>query len=231
MTKKRSWQEVHDIIHARILNRGYLQGQKLPKDSDLAEELGCARITVHRAMQVLSDNGLVERRRKGGTTVIAQPVTRAIMDIPVIRREIERRGAKYGYHLLSREIVDAPFRIAQRLPTKPGLMLWLRAIFYSDNTPYIFENRWISIDTIPEIAEVDFKTHSANRWLVEHKPFDVCDLSYAAQKAGAAAEFLDCEPEEALLYMERTTWIKEAHITTVHVYHRPGYQIQLNALR
>lgn len=60
-----SWTDVRDEIRMRILNRTYAPGDKLPRDEDIALELGCARSTVHRAMQELSQVGLIERKRKG----------------------------------------------------------------------------------------------------------------------------------------------------------------------
>ena len=92
-----SWTDVRDRIQTRILDRTYAPGDKLPKDEEIAEDFGCARSTVQRAMQDLSQSGLVERRRKGGTTVRADPVTRATVDIPITRREVEERGCKYDY--------------------------------------------------------------------------------------------------------------------------------------
>ena len=100
--KRLSWTDVRDEIRARIQNRTYVAGDKLPRDEDIALELGCARTTVHRAMQDLSQIGLVERKRKGGTQVRTDPVTRATFDIPITRCEVEQRGSKYGYQLISR---------------------------------------------------------------------------------------------------------------------------------
>ncbi|MEM8871665.1 MAG: winged helix-turn-helix domain-containing protein, partial [Pseudomonadota bacterium] len=72
-----SWRDVRTEIHESILNGRYGPGDRLPRDADIAEELRCARSTVQRAMQDLSDSGLIERRRKGGTRVRTHPVTRA----------------------------------------------------------------------------------------------------------------------------------------------------------
>lgn len=75
------------------MSRRYKPGDKLPRDEDIAEELGCARSTVQRAMQDLNDAGIVERKRKSGTQVRPDPVTRATLDIPITRVEV-RRGAR-----------------------------------------------------------------------------------------------------------------------------------------
>ncbi len=99
---------MRERILARILDGTYKPGDKLPRDEDIAAQLGCARSTVQRAMGDLSDAGIVERKRKGGTHVRPDPVTRATFDIPITRKEVEQRGSVYGYQLVRLSAQDAP---------------------------------------------------------------------------------------------------------------------------
>ena len=222
-----SWTDVRDKIHSRILNRTYAPGDRLPRDEDLALELGCARATVHRAMQDLSQSGLVERKRKGGTHVRAHPVTRATFDIPITRREVEQRGSRYGYQLVSHQLevppppVMARFGIHQSAP-----MLHVKAVHLADNRPYIYEDRWIDAASSPEILEIDLTTQSANEWLVLNKPYSRVDVRfYAIKAAGEITRQLAVATGEALLIIERTTWIGDQPITTVQSATVPGYQL------
>ena len=222
-----SWTDVRDEIRARILNRAYQPGDKLPRDEDIALELGCARTTVHRAMQDLSLAGLVERKRKGGTHVRTDPVTRATFDIPITRREVEQRGAKYNYQLISRELEDAPMEIMARFGIqRTARMLHVKALHLSDNRPYILEDRWIDTMSTPEILNVDLMQESANEWLVHHKPYSRIEVRFSAMNAdGKSAKYLATVPGSALFVIERTTWIGPAPITTVLAVAAPGYQL------
>jgi GntR family histidine utilization transcriptional repressor len=92
----RNWQSVQDEVLRRIHAREWKPGDLIPNEADLAQEFGCARTTVNRALRALAENGLLDRRRKAGTRVAAQPVAKATLDIAVIRREVEERGQKYG---------------------------------------------------------------------------------------------------------------------------------------
>ena len=91
-TEQQSWQSVHDEVLRRIHTRVWKPGDLIPKEVELAEQLGCARATVNRALRELASEGFLDRRRKAGTRVAAHPVRRAKLDIPVIRLEIEGRG-------------------------------------------------------------------------------------------------------------------------------------------
>ncbi len=222
-----SWKEVRDQIKAGILDRTYSPGDKLPRDADIADQLGCARSTVQRAMRDLADAGLVERKRKGGTHVRMDPVTRATVDIPITRREVEKRGSVYGYTLIDKQCAETPREIAGKLELpEPRKMLRARALHLADHKPHMFEDRWISTETAPEILKVDLSRQSANEWLVHNKPYTRCDLRFYALSADAEiAEILEIDRGSALLVIERTTWIGTDPITLVKAYTAPGYEL------
>lgn len=222
-----SWKEVRDKIRASILDRTYAPGDKLPRDADIAETFGCARSTVQRAMRDLSDAGLVERKRKGGTHVRTDPVTRATLDIPITRREVERRGSVYGYQLIDQSVGAASHEVVRKFEqTEPTEMMRVQALHLADHKPHIFEDRWICTGTVPEILDVDLSRESANEWLVRNKPYTRFDLRFYAISADTeTAEILDIEKDSALLVIERTTWIGTSPITLVKAYTAPGYEL------
>ncbi len=224
---RQSWREIRERIHEQILSGRYAPGDKLPRDADLAEEMDCARSTVQRAMQDLSDAGIIERRRKGGTRVRPDPVTRAVLDIPITRHEVEAKGGQYGYQLIDQQTGPAPRQIQARLEqVSPREMLRVEALHLSDGHPYMYEDRWVSLDTSPEIRDVDLTRQSANEWLVLHKPYTRFELRFYAETADARlADLLGTEAGAALFVIERTTWIEDAPITTVKAVTAPGYQL------
>ena len=228
MTDQRlGWRDVRDRIHGRVLDGLYAPGDKLPRDADIAEELHCARATVQRAMQDLADSGVVERRRKGGTRVRPDPVARATLDIPITRKEVEARGGLYSYQLVSKATLPSPLGVqaAMGLP-EPRPLLRIEALHLSDGRPYIFEDRWVNPEAVPEIGAVDLTRLSANEWLVINKPYSRFELGLYAEAADARmAEMLATTPGEALLVLERTSWTADQPITTVKAMTTPGYRL------
>ena len=223
-----TWKDVREKIHVAILDGVYSPGDKLPRDQDIAANLKCARTTVQRAMRDLADSGIVERRRKGGTRVRSDPVIRATLDIPDTRKEVEAKGANYGYQLVrkSRELtprnVVAAFGLSQ-----PERMLRVEALHMADNRPYTFEDRWISTNTVPEILDIDLASQSANEWLIHNRPYSHFDLRFYAEAAdGPIAEILGTQVGTALLVIERTTWIGNSPITSLKATTCPDYQLR-----
>ena len=72
-------------MEQRIYSRQWQPGELIPNEADLAIEFGCARVTMNRALRALAETGLLDRRRKVGTRVTLNPITKATLQIPVIR--------------------------------------------------------------------------------------------------------------------------------------------------
>lgn len=227
MNEKHSWKTIRDTIHQRILDRTYSPGDKLPKDEEFAVELHCARSTVMRAMKDLSDSGIVERKRKGGTRVRPDPVTRTTLDIPITKREVEEKGSVYSHQLINREILIPPLTIAAKLELPNEVkLLRVEALHLSDGRPYIYEDRWISLQAAPELKEVDLSSMSANEWLVRNKPYNRITIQFFAERANDYySKVFDTDPNEALFIIDRTTWLGDTPITTVKAVTEPGYHM------
>jgi GntR family histidine utilization transcriptional repressor len=220
-----SWQAVRDRLHRRILEGHWRAGDRLPRDADLAREFGCARGTVQRAMRDLAEAGLVVRRRRGGTRLAEVPVRRVRLEIPILRQEVESRGAVWGYRLLDDRILPLPADVARELGL-PEAVRWrrVRALHLADGIPFVLEDRWLD----PGIADgVSFAAVSANEWLVRNVPYVTGTLGWSAVAAGPEeASLLGCAPGTPLLALDRTTRGTGGPITRVRLLHAPGFRLQ-----
>ena len=85
-------QTIAQEVRRRIVEREWRQGDRIPDEADLALEFGVARATVNKALQLLADEGLLERRRRAGTHVAVNPIRKATLSIPIVREQIESAG-------------------------------------------------------------------------------------------------------------------------------------------
>lgn len=218
----------HDIkneVLDRIQTRVWPQGSLLPTELELATEFGCARATVNRALRELADQGIVNRKRKGGTRVVATPVLQAKLHIPVVRQTVENMNAAYRYTLVSRTLIEAPLWLQARLELpKDAKVLHLRCMHHADNQPFQFEERWINIAVVPKAADEDFIAVGPNEWLLAEIPFSNAELTFAAIPAtGELTEFLSVPATTPLFQMERTTWFRNDLVTYVRMTFHQGY--------
>jgi len=212
----------------RISNRTWAPGDLIPGEVELAQEFGCARATVNRALRQLADVGLLDRRRKGGTRVARYPVRKATLDIPVTRLEIEGRGSLYRHELLGREINQPPdlVRETMRIPTGVDL-LHLPALHFADGKPFLYEDRWVNLAAVPNIREESFADINTNEWLIEHALFSRGDIQFSAANVTAEeAKILQCGAEQAIFVIDRTTWNKDQSVTSVRLAYAPGFHMR-----
>ena len=222
-----TWQAIQNEALRRIREREWKPGEMIPHEAELAAELGCARATVNRALRELAAAGFIERRRKAGTRVALNPVRKATFDIPIIRRDVEGRGAVHDYRLLERAFAAAPAPVTAtlRLPAKTRL-LHVAALHLADGAPFCLEDRWLNPAAVPGIEAADLSAVSANEWLVRNVTLSGGDIEFFAMQADARlAAVLACAEGAALFAIDRTTWTGAMPITAVRLTYAPGYRM------
>lgn len=222
-----TYRDIRTDILRRITRGEWPPGSQIPGEAELAEAYGSARATVNRAMRELAEEGIIERKRKSGTRVRLSPLRQARFDIPVIRHEIEAAGQTYRYDLVLSEVIAAPGWVQARLALPQGS--WVRhlvCLHSGDGTPWLHEDRWISLALLPEAQTADFSAVGPTEWLVARIPYSSVEISISATAADAGlAAHLGCAPGDPLLLTERATRWNDQPITCVRLVHRPGHRM------
>ena len=220
------WETIRADVLRRIQAREWGPGATIPTEQALAQEFGCARATVSRALQDLAAIGVLERRRKSGTRVAQTPVRRATLDIPLIRQEVEGRGQSYAYRLQRDAVETPPIPVSLHLRLSPeALLRRVICLHFADGQPFLYEDRWLNPDVLGAQCP-DFSVQSANAWLVANVPYASGDISFSAAGAGAAEAAAFAVPLGTPLFVvDRTTWTAQAAITRVRLAYAPGYRM------
>jgi GntR family histidine utilization transcriptional repressor len=226
-TEKTTFRDVKQTVLDRIRDKTWPRGTIIPNEIDLAEEFGCARATVNRAMRELADEGILDRKRKAGTRVNAAPIRKAKFAIPLVRVEVEATGATYRYVLVNKEVQTAPDWLRARLDLPlDSRVLHLKCMHYADNAPFQFEDRWINIAAVPQVEQADFHSVGPNEWLLDQIPFTDVELSFSACAASAElAQFLSISPRDPTFTAERITWLNNTPVTFAHMSYGRGYRM------
>lgn len=224
---KSGWEDIRAEVLRRIQSREWPPGELIPSEEALAQEFGCARVTVNRALRDLSLAGMLDRRRKAGTRVTMLPVRKATLDISVIRQEVAARGQIHSARLLRQVTLVPPLPVASRMGVSgQGKLLYLETLHLADGQPFVFESRWLNPAVLPDPLP-DFATLSANEWLVTHISYTAGDIAFSADGASPReAEALGIAPGTPVFITERSTWTQDQPITQVRLAHAPGYRLQ-----
>lgn len=220
-------QAIVSEVRRRIVDREWRQGDRIPDEAELAVEFGAARATVNKALQLLAEEGLLDRKRRAGTHVTVNPARKATLTIPIVREQIESAGMEYSHRVLAQKRSPAPDEIAARMFLPEGAdLIRLRTVHYGDGKPFQAEDRWLNPIAAPGAEEIDFQRINANEWLVRNFPWLRADMAFSAASADARdARHLETRQGTALLILQRTTFNDMGAITTVRLAFHPGYQL------
>ncbi|MFQ5623178.1 MAG: UTRA domain-containing protein [Paracoccaceae bacterium] len=212
------YKQIQTELLSRITSGDWPPGQPIPHEARLAEEFGCTRPTVGRALRGLVDMGLVERRRRAGSRVARRANRDLVMNIPLVREEIAARGGSYSYLRLERERATPPQDVRAHLGGAPALRVL--ALHFENGQPYQLEDRWISLAAVPQADGESFENISPSEWLLDAIPFSRAEhVLRAAEASGDVARHLGLRAGAAVFVIERSTWLDERGITRVRMSH------------
>jgi GntR family histidine utilization transcriptional repressor len=210
-------QRIRGDIEARIRSGEWTSGHRVPFETELMAQYGCARMTVNKAMAALVDAGLIVRRKRAGSFVARPKVHAPVLNIPDIQSAIVARGDAYAFRLLSRRI-RAPHRDAPEeveLAAR-GKLLELEGVHDAAGRPFALERRLVSLKAAPEMTDADFAVEPPGAWLLEHVAWTEAESRISAINADAdIARILALDPGAACLVVDRRTWRGPDHVTRV----------------
>ncbi|MGV0326004.1 GntR family transcriptional regulator [Corynebacterium confusum] len=155
-----TYQRIADELR-RAIERGQLRpGDRLPAERALVVKYAVSRITVRHALQVLEQDGLVERRRGrgGGTFVTTIPPLVQLNRLGGFLPQLRARGMSVTSQVLRRELILAPERVRQPLSLDPGSFAFqvvrLRSV---DGTPLLLENSFFPVTVFPDLLDHDLE--------------------------------------------------------------------------
>lgn len=192
-------------IEARIASGEWKPGHRIPFEHELVTQYGCARATVGKALTALVRAGLLERRRKAGTFIAYPHVQSAVLDIPDIGKAIAERTGSYRFDLLTSDMRKEDGH-SGNFPSSTSLR-HVTGIHQGQDGPFAYEDRLISLESVPEAAAADFTKTSPSTWLIQSVPWTQARHRISAIGANAeVATHLAIPRLTPCLLVERWTW-------------------------
>lgn len=206
---------IRQDFERRILSGELAPGDRLPTEQALMAQYGCARMTVSKALTALAAAGLVDRRKRAGSFVARPRLHSMVLDIPDLGRQVADSGRAYAFALTRRRLRPWGKGDAERI-SNDGPLLDLTGVHLADGVAFALEHRLVSVDAVPAIAAVDFRSQSPGHWLLRHVPWTQAETRILAVGAEPAdATVLGLVAGAPCLCVERRTWQEMATITFV----------------
>lgn len=210
-------QRIRSDIEARIRSGEWPPGYKVPFETELMGQYGCARMTVSKAMAALVEAGLINRRKRAGSFVARPKVHAPVLNIPDIQSAILARGETYAFRLLSSAVRSARRDAPEEIELAAGgKLLDLEGVHDAGGRPFALERRLISLKIAPDAAIADLSATPPGAWLLEHVAWTEAESRISAVNADAdVAGLLDLDEGAACLVVDRRTWRGGEHVTRV----------------
>ncbi|ROU03033.1 GntR family transcriptional regulator [Histidinibacterium lentulum] len=200
------YRRLSDLL-ARELRQGPA-GTRLPSERRLARELGISRVTVRRALDELSAEGLVLRRR-GARSAAAVRLEKRLSSLTGFSDELRNRGMRPGQRWLSRQVVLPAPSEALALDLAPAEKIArLERVRLADGHPIAIERAAVPLAYLPDPGLVGDSLYAI---LAEGgtPPVRGAQRIRAGLMSGRDAELLDSRPGAPLLIVERRCFLAD----------------------
>jgi GntR family histidine utilization transcriptional repressor len=185
-------------------------------------------MTARRALEELTQQGLLVRTKGSGTYVASLKAQGSMFEIRDIADEIKERGHTYEATLLALEPIDAIPPIAIALGVEIGSEVYHSVIVHNENgKPVQVEERFVNKNLVPDYIEQDFNQTSPHEYLSRVAPLtEARHTIEAISPTEQVCEWLQMYHEEPCLQLIRRTSSKHGVVCFARIIY-PGSSYRL----
>jgi GntR family transcriptional regulator len=157
---------IYAELRDRISSGQWPPGRPLPAQHELAGQFGVSVMTLRQALQLLTDDGLIEARHGSGTYVAA----RYAYDLGHLRSfasDLGAQGAGITTVLLAAEAVTPPADVGARLGA-PGEVFRLRRLRLAGGQPLIVQTSYLPAALAQAVEPEDLGHRGLYAILAQH---------------------------------------------------------------
>jgi GntR family histidine utilization transcriptional repressor len=226
----------YEIIKNHLLDQielGELQpGTRVASENQLSKQFSVSRMTARRALDELSDEGILFRSQGLGTFVADSRPMSSMLEIQNIADEIRQRGHECTIKVVSVGPVVATESQASWLGLpSPATVFNSVLVFYENGQAIQLEDRLVNPKLVPEYLDQDFTKMTPNEYLTRVAPLTEADHIVEAMLASdvtkyPVAEHLEMPALTACLRVLRRTYSSKGVVSVATLIH-PGDRYRL----
>lgn len=217
----------------QFLSDGIAAGQwpvdaQVPSENELVELCAVSRMTARRALEELTEDGVLYRVQGKGTFVSPPKMQASFVEVRNIADEIRALGQHYG-NVVKTLLADVPpTDVAALFGLKEKETAFHSLILHLENKlPVQLEDRWVNPKAVPEYLRQDFTRETPNVYLSRIAPLTAAEHVIEAHLPDLKLKrMLQLSEVEACLVVHRTTWSGSVPISHATLYH-PGTRYRL----
>ena len=219
---------IKKFILDKIESGEWQEDALVPSENKLAEEFAVSRMTARRALEELSQQGILNRTKGSGTYVASLKAQGSMFEIRDIADEIKERGHEYSAVQIELDQIEAIAPIAIALGVEIGEQVYHSVIVHNDNgKPVQVEERFVNRQLAPDYIKQDFSAVSPHEYLSQVAPLtEARHTIEAVSPTTQVCEWLQLYNEEPCLQLIRRTSSKQGVVCFARIIY-PGSSYRL----
>lgn len=222
---------IKQYLLERIHSGEFPVDHQIPPEEALAATFGVSRMTAHKAIRDLVQEGYLWRQSGIGTFVADRRSESPLVEINNIADEVRGRGHDYASRVLTLESVIADDEVAMRMGVRVGSRLFHSRLIHLENgLPIQLEVRYVNPRWVPDYLQADFSCQTPNEVLVAACP--ISDMEHTVEAVlpdPETARHLEVDERAPCLSVRRRTWSGDRLISYAHLLH-PGDRYKLRSM-
>ncbi len=217
-------------ICQKIESGEWEQNRKIPSENELAESFEVSRMTARRALQELTEQGILIRSQGSGTFVATFKSQSSLLEIRNIADEIQDRGHQHKAQTIHLESIMPTSDLAILLNVNPNEHIFYSEILHFENNEAIqLEQRYVNAKLVPNYIDQDFSKITPHEYLTLEAPLTEATHEIEAVIAEQAiCELLNIKQTTPCLQVKRRTW-STMGVVSVALLTSPGDKYRLGS--
>ena len=200
--------QIEQDIRRKILSGQIKQGERLPRETVLAEQYGASRVTIRRALEELAAANLVVRRHGIGT-IATPPEGILTFDLDVMvsfADQLAGAGVKPQTSFDRRAIVnELPEEFDGWTELLKPPLIYVSRLIKAAGRPLALNRSWLPADRFPDLDSTPIQNSSVWKTITEKFGVKPCSSRNRVDIISASneeARRLICEPGSPLMRLQ-----------------------------
>jgi len=221
---------IKQYICENIESGNWQQHSKIPSENELTKQFDVSRMTARRALQELTEQGILIRAQGSGTFVATFKSQSSLLEIRNISDEIAERGHHYHAEQLRLEPAPVNKEIAILLNLKNiSHVFYSEVLHFENGQPIQLEQRFVNPALVPEYTSQIFTHLTPHEYLSSVAPLTEATHEIEAILAtNKICALLSINNNEPCLQVKRRTWSNQG-VVSLAILTSPGNKYRLGS--
>lgn len=224
---------IKQYICQQIESGQWPQHAKVPSENELALQFNVSRMTARRALQELTEQGILVRSQGAGTFVASFKSQSSVLEIKNIADEIQQRNHQHSAKQLIVKTIKSNDEVAIQLNISPDTEVYYSEVLHfeklqsGEQFPIQLEQRYVNPTLVPNYLIQNFSKITAHEYLSSEAPLTEATHEIEAINADEKlTKLLAINHHQACLQIKRRTWSSQG-VVSFAILTSPGDKYRL----